>query len=176
MKVILAVVASLDGKITNPRGKSPQHWASKEDQQFFFSLIKKHKVIIMGKNTYLAAKKNIRATPGKLKLVFTRNPNNFLKYQKKDKLEFVNQSPKKVLSKLQTQGLSEALLVSGAKLNSLFLKEKLISEIWLTLEPKIFGLGKTLVDQTSFNINLKLLGIKRLNSQGTLLLKYSVIY
>lgn len=174
MKIILAIVTSLDGKSTKD-SQSPSQWASQEDQQKFFSLIKKHNLIVMGKNTYLIRKPYLKLVPGKLRVVMTRHPEKFKKDQLPGVLEFINQSPKQLVRKLEQKGYKQMLLVSGPKLNTAFLKDKLIDELLLTLEPKIFGQGKGLVDQIPLDVNLKLKSIKRLNPQGTLLLKYQII-
>lgn len=173
MKVILAIVTSVDGKSTSG-SEGPRKWASKEDQIYFSSLIKKHKLIVMGKNTYLVNKSIIKPSKDKLRIVMTRDPQKFKKVQVPGRLEFRNEPPKQFIKRLKEK-FNTMLLVSGASLNTAFFKEKLINELWLTLEPKIFGLGKGLVDQVPLNVNLKLKAIKKLNPQGTLLLKYDVL-
>lgn len=174
MKITLAIVTSLDGKSTKGN-MSPSEWASKEDQQKFFSLIRKYNLTVMGKNTYLIRKPYLKLTPGKLRVVMTRNPQQFRKDQVPTILEFSSDLPKKLVKRLGGLGFKQMLLVSGPKLNTAFFKDKLVDELLLTLEPKIFGKGKGLVDQMPLNVNLKLKSIKRLNQQGTLLLKYAVV-
>lgn len=171
MKIILAIVTSIDGKST--KGKiSPDIWASKEDQTHFSSLISQHNLIVMGKNTYLLRKSHLKLSEEKLRVVLTRDPKKFIKDQVYGQLEFTNESLKNLIQKLEARGYKQMLLVSGASLNTSFFKEKLIDEIWLTLEPKIFGQGKGLVDEENLDIKLKLKSYKKLNPQGTLLLKY----
>jgi len=67
------------------------------------------------------------------------------------------------------------LLLGGGTINALFLKESLVDELYLTLEPRIFGKGKTLVREGEFEVLLELMNIKRLNQSGTLLLKYKIL-
>lgn len=174
MHIILAIVTSIDSKSTKG-ASSPKAWASKEDQAFFSSEIKKHNLIIMGKNTYLLQKPFLKFAKDKLRIVLTRNPSQFQKEQVPNQLEFRSDPPKKLIQSLESRGYKTALLVSGAALNTAFFEDKLIAELWLTLEPQIFGSGKGLVDDQKLNINLKLKSLKKLNSQGTLLLKYQVL-
>ncbi|MCR4305461.1 MAG: dihydrofolate reductase family protein, partial [Candidatus Daviesbacteria bacterium] len=89
-------------------------------------------------------------------------------------LEFSSKSPKQLVKELTGRGYKQILLASGPKLNTAFLKDKLVQELWLTLEPNIFGVGIGLVDSEKLDIKLRLLSSKRLNPQGTLLLKYQV--
>ena len=67
------------------------------------------------------------------------------------------------------------LLVGGGKTNALFLEASLVNEIYLTVEPKLFGMGKSLIAEGNFTKNLKLQSVKKLNEQGTLLLKYNIV-
>lgn len=173
MHITLAIVTSLNGKSTKG-SVSSESWASDEDQTHFFNLIQKHNLIVMGKNTYLQAKEKIKPSPDKLRIVLTREPEQFTGEQIPNQLEFSSESPKELVQRLENQGYRELLLVSGATLNSLFFKEKLINELLLTLEPKIFGTGKELVDETELDIELELESVEKLNPQGTLLLKYKV--
>ena len=67
------------------------------------------------------------------------------------------------------------LILGGPEIATLFLKEYLIDEIWLTIEPKIFGEGGNFAMGEKLDIELKLLSCTRLNENGTLVLKYKVV-
>lgn len=174
MKVILAVVASLDGKTTKGY-KPPKLWASKEDQIHFQSLIAKNNLIVMGKNTFVVSKNDIKLAEDKLRIVMVREPGEFNNLAVPNQLEFSSKSPKQMVKELIGRGYKQILLASGPKLNTAFLKDKLVNELWLTLEPNIFGVGTGLMDLEKFDIKLRLISCKRLNPQGTLLLKYQII-
>lgn len=174
MKIILAMVTSLDGKTT--RGyKPPKLWASKEDQLYFKSLISQNNLIVMGKNTFNISRNDIKPTKDKLRIVMVRNTEEFKDLEVSNQLEFTSELPIQLVKRLTNLGYKQMLLVSGPKLNTSFFKNKLINELWLTLEPKIFGAGIGLVDQEQLDIRLQLLSCKKLNPQGTLLIKYQVI-
>ena len=70
-------------------------------------------------------------------------------------------------------GHESAVLGGGANLNAQFLKKKLIDEIWLTIEPKIFGDGLGIFGG-DFEVNLKLLDLKKIN-EDAIVLKYQVL-
>jgi dihydrofolate reductase len=70
-------------------------------------------------------------------------------------------------------GYTSVLLGGGSFLNSLFLEKKLISEIVLTIEPKIFGAGLSLFNK-DLDADLKLLEIRNLN-ENTVMLHYQVL-
>ena len=69
---------------------------------------------------------------------------------------------------------TKVLLAGGARVYSSFIKEGLVDEIYLTVEPVIFGQGKPLLADGDSDVNLKLVSSKKLNKNGTLLLKYIV--
>lgn len=148
MKIILAMVLSLDGKSTKA-DLSPNLWASVEDQGFFHDL--KHKIgtIIVGRKTWEAAGKP--DGDGIRRIVMSRETGFSL-----------------------PDDVAEALLVGGSELNAEFFKRKLINEIYLTIEPKIFGEGLPLAQIAGLEVQLELLTVKQLNQQGTLLLHYNV--
>ncbi len=56
-----------------------------------------------------------------------------------------------------------------------FLKEQLIDEVWLTIEPKIFGTGGNFATEVNLDINLHLIHCEKVNGQGTLIIKYAVL-
>lgn len=153
------MVMSADGKIT--RGdKGPNLWASPEDQARFEHLKKKIGVLIMGRKTYEAA---LRQAQGKL-------PGGIERIV----MSHGGPTPREVVAGLEKRGIHKALLVGGSELNAAFFKEKLVSEIYLTIEPKIFGEGLPLAQGVPLDVQLELLDVKQLNQQGTLLLHYRV--
>lgn len=175
MKVTMVAVSSLNGKITKGKDPNIYSWTSKEDSKLFFSLIEKNNLIVMGSKTYEAVRKIIKHRKNKLRVVLTRDPKKYSKETIMGILEFTNESPLKLIKRLEERGYEKMLLVGGATINSLFLKSKLVNEICLTLEPKIFSSGANLIGEENFDILIKLINIKKLNEQGTLLLKLRVI-
>lgn len=175
MKVILAMVMSADGKTTKGNNPNVYTWSSQEDQEFFSSLIKKSKVIILGRKTFFSVQPPIKISPRNLHLVITKNPKKYQKLEVPNQLEFTNNSPAKIISELNKRGYKEALLAGGENTNAPFLQAKCVDQIWITIEPLLFGAGNGIVGNEKVNIRLQLLNINRLNKRGTLLIKYKVI-
>ncbi|MBI3887639.1 dihydrofolate reductase family protein, partial [Candidatus Microgenomates bacterium] len=117
----------------------------------------------------------LKAEKERLRIVLTKNPKEYQKYVVPGQLEFSDEQPKELVTRLKKQGFTQLLLVSGGKVATSFFKASLINELWLTLEPRIFGIGGTLVQEEQFDIQLQLLSNEILNKQGTLLLKYKVL-
>lgn len=175
MKVIMVAASSLNGKVTKENDTNIYSWTSKEDSQMFFSLIEKNNLIVMGSKTYEAARKIIKHEKNKLRVILTREPKRYLREGIKGILEFTNETPLKLVKRLEGKGYKKMLLVGGGTINSLFLKSKLVNDIYLTLEPKLFGNGKSLIVDENLDISLKLISIEKINRQGTLFLKYKVL-
>jgi len=81
---------------------------------------------------------------------------------------------KSFLLDLEKRGFKSVVLSGGATVNAQFLKENLIDEIILTIEPKIFGKGVSLFEEVPGEKNLKLLEVKRINDDS-ITLHYQVV-
>ena len=174
MKVTMVMFRLLTEKLLREQSKCLL-LVIKEDKKQFFSLIKKNNLIVMGRATYEASKPVIKLEKGKLRIVLTRSPNKYSNQSVKDQLEFSDESPNKLLKRLLALNYGNILLVGGSTTNGLFLKQNLVDKLYLTIEPKIFGSGKNLVDGQLLNTKLHLISVKKINKAGTLLLKYKII-
>lgn len=75
---------------------------------------------------------------------------------------------------MHEQGFETIMVCGGGGLNTSFMKENLIDEIYLDIEPIIFGKGIKLFEDSNFEAKLKLLGVKKLSS-NEIQLHYKVI-
>lgn len=164
--VTMMMAMTVDGKIAKDKTQFAD-WTSKEDKKLFVEISKSHGVIMMGENTF-----NTFPAPLKdrLNVVFSREKEPPVT----EGVKWVEGDPEKVLLELENMGYKSALLGGGAFLNGLFLEKKLINEIILTVEPKIFGEGLSLFNR-DLDANLKLVEFKKLNDD-TIMLRYQVIY
>ncbi len=163
--VTMMMAMTVDGKIAKDKTQFAD-WTSREDKKLFVEISKAHGVIMMGENTFKTFPAPLK---DRLNVVFSET-----EHEPQEGVKWVKGEPEKILEELEALGYKSALLGGGSFLNSLFLEKKLISEIILTVEPKIFGTGLSLFNK-DLNANLKLLEIKNLNDD-TLMLKYRVIY
>ena len=174
MKITLVMVLSVNGKSTKD-SQLDQSWASEEDQEHLRKLISENNLIVMGGNTYRTAKSHIKPSEGKLRIVITHNPEEFKDDVVEGQLEFKNLTPKDLVSELEDRGFKKMILLSGESLNKEFFMEKLIDEVYLTIEPFVFGSGKEMVSDSEIDVKLHLIGMNKLNEKGTILLKYKVV-
>ena len=172
MTVSVAVVMSVDGKLTRHDEADIHKWVSDEDQEFFRPLIASHEVIIMGRRTYEAVQPNLRLDQPTRRIVLTSRPQKFTNQVVKDKLEFRNEKSTDLVKRLKREGIKKVLIVGGPRIISELLKGKLIDFLYLTIEPRLFGQGVLLLDSFPTDIELNLVEHQQLNKKGTLLLKY----
>lgn len=178
---------SIDGKITKWEDvQDVSTWASPEDQELFLSMIAKHKVLIMGRKSYEAVKDKLLAPPRgqgsarrediRIRIVMTRHSEEYKENEIEGKLEFTKETPQELVTRLKKEGHTEILLVGGSAIYTSFLKAGLVTDLYITVEPRIFGKGKMLVSDEELDVILNLEEVKKINNAGTLLLHYKVVY
>ncbi len=178
-KYIAIAAITLDGKIAKDK-KHLSNWTSREDKIFMRALLDKCDVIIVGNNTYKTAKGPLSKRNC---IVFSRSVNKLI--SKSVKLVYCN--PKKVDVKklIRDRGYKRIAILGGAQTYSYCLKNKMLDELYLTIEPLVFGSGINLFDECILDKKsrpteilkkfwrVKLISIKKLNRKGSLLLHYN---
>jgi dihydrofolate reductase len=167
MKAILYMAMTINGYIAKEDHNTP--W-SNEEWNSFYNFIKERKNIVVGKSTYNLMKKEREFDKIGNPTVVVVTKNKIIDDQ--DVL-FV-ESPKKALDILSKKGFNEIVVAGGGELNSSFLKEGLISEMYLDIEPIVFGKGIKLFSDNNLNVELELLDVKKL-SKNSLQLHYRVL-
>jgi dihydrofolate reductase len=172
MKTILIFVSTLDGKVTKWGESHVKSWSSPQDQDYYKKTWNESQLIVMGSNTF-----NAGAFPSlnHQLIVMTGHPDKYKNSKKSGKIEFTSESPAKLTDRFKSKGYDQMLVVGGPHVATSFLKEQLIDELWLTLEPKIFGAGANFATDVKLDINLRLLHFEKVNEQGTLITKYAVL-
>ena len=163
MKVILLAAISTDGFIGTNAAHRSLDWRSKEDAAFFIAKTKEAGVIIMGAVTYKTFRLK-RAPPGRRLIIYTRHPEEILG----ENVETTDEKPPELLKRLQAEGHESVVLGGGATINKLFVDEGLVDEMYLTVEPVLFGQGVNLLSG-NVNTRLKLLSAEKLGADSVLL-------
>jgi dihydrofolate reductase len=177
-KYIAIAAMTLDGKIARHKNHM-SNWTSKEDKVFMHALLDKCDAIIVGNNTYKTA---IKPLSKRNCIVLTKSiPHNVVSrfigcYQKSDSLLFCNPNKANIKRLIRTLNYKTIAILGGAQTYSYCLKNNLLDELYLTIEPLVFGQGINLfAENQSLNKKFKLLPVKKLNPQGSLLLHYKKI-
>ena len=173
MKTILIFVSTLDGKVTQWGDPNVKSWSSHQDQDYYKKVWNESHLIVMGSNTYKAVER--KPSPQHHLVVMTSDPEQYKSAEVPGQLEFTNESPAELVARFEKQGCQQMLIEGGPHLATSFLKEQLIDELWLTIEPRIFGEGDYLITGGKFDIHLRLIHFEKVNEQGTLITKYEVL-
>jgi dihydrofolate reductase len=173
MKIVLVFVSTLDGKVTKWDDPYVRKWSSKSDQEYFSRIWKDSRLIVMGINTFNADPPTPSAK--RLLVIMTHKPSDYKKYEVSGQVEFTAESPAQLASRFEKDGHEQMLVVGGPHIATSFLKEQLSDELWLTIEPKIFGNGINVVADDRLDIDLSLISCEKVNENGTLITKYSIL-
>jgi dihydrofolate reductase len=168
MKVILYMAVSVNGYITH--GKDDSDWVSKEDWKEFDKLKRESGVMVMGKNTFQQFQDDF-PQDGALNIVMTHDKN--LLEKKINNVFFTDKTPKELVAWVVNQGFNQLMIIGGMTLNTSFVKENLIDEVWLSVHPIFIGQGKTVVEKFDTFKKLTFLGFKEL-SEGLVQLRYKI--
>jgi len=169
MKVILYMAISVNGYITN--GDDDSDWVSDVDWHQFDQILRESKIMVMGKRTYEYFGDDFPCE-GALNVVMTHDT-ELLKKEATKKALFTDKSPQELISYCQDQGYSQLMLIGGQTLNTSFLQENLIDEVWLSVHPIFIGKGKRVVEETPFFKDLVFQESKILD-EGLVQLRYKL--
>jgi dihydrofolate reductase len=164
MQVFIIAAMSLDGFIAQKEGQSSLDWTSGDDKKFFVEKTKEAGVVVMGRKTFETIGKALK---DRLNIVYSREKVE----GSESKVEITQKNPKDLIKDLENRGYKALAVCGGASIYSLFLKSGLVNKLFLTIEPVVFGKGVKLFSE-EVRANLKLVSIKKLNGQGTLLVEY----
>ena len=167
MKVNVLMAMTADGRIAK-NSHEVINWTSKADKQLFKKLTCESGCIVMGNNTYQSIGKPL---PNRFNVVLTKQPEKFTSIS--NQLLFTSDPPEKLLASLKNQ-FDCVFICGGAQINSLFFEKNLVDELYVTIEPQLFGPGLCLVEQLKTSISLELLNCEKLGD-NSVLIHYKVL-
>ncbi len=170
MKVILYMAITPNGMIAKENDDTD--FVSKSEWKSFKDMLKKTGNLVIGGRTYKIMEKNeeFSKITKSVVVVVSRD----FSFKPKQENHFVARTPKDALSLLKKHGFGTALVAGGGKLNASFLKEGLVDELFLDIEPVVFGKGIGVFAEQNFEAKLKLLKTKKL-SGNEIQLHYKVM-
>lgn len=139
MIITLLAAISLDGKIAEATTQNSTSWTSKDDVRFFVQKSKEIGALIMGETTY-----NTIGRPLKDRTIYvlTKDPTHKMH---QPGIVYTSGDVKDVLKRIEADGHQKVLIAGGASVYSQFLSQGLVDELFLTVEPYLFGEGISLV-------------------------------
>jgi len=147
-------------------------WVSDTEWEGFKEFVKRAGNIVIGRRTYEVMKRGGEFNVlGDIKVFVLTH--DFYIGDDNPNIIFTDQHPRDLVESIQNQGFSEILITGGGNLNALFMKEGLVDEIYLDIEPKVFGKGIKLFADEDFEADLELIDIKKF-SPNEIQLHYKV--
>ena len=157
---------TLDGKIARSE-KSGSNWTSPEDKTFMRRHLDKSDVIIVGHTTYKIAAKPLAKRNC---IVLTRGVAGGFE-QTKPNLAFCNPAKVNLKKVIAAKGYRRVAVLGGSQIYSYCSDKGMMDELYLTIEPIVFGEGVSLFSRLSKTPKFKFISIKTLNARGTVLMR-----
>jgi dihydrofolate reductase len=171
MKIIAIAVVSADGYITKHELPGVG-FASEADQTFFKTSLQAFDCSVMGAKTFAVSQAQILhgLRPNRLRIVITRHPLQYAHYAQPGILEFHATNPRETIQYLTQQGKQHCAVLGGSQIYTEYFRAGLIDELWLTIEPRLFGRGKKLIEG-DLDLEFQIAEVRNL-SEHVLLIKY----
>jgi dihydrofolate reductase len=171
MSTVGIVVMSLDGCLTRHQEEGVG-FASEADRAYFDEVLDTFDCTLFGAGAFEARRAAILGTLSRrrMRVVWTRTPSRYRDLERAEMLEFRSGSVEGILADLADRGRRRCAILGGAALLTTCLRSGLMPELWVTIEPVVFGSGRRMFEgclHTSFRLQ----GLRRL-SEDTLLLEY----
>ena len=167
MRCIAIAAVTIDGKIALDAGHFSD-WTSPEDKDFLHKMLDESDVIVVGNNTYKTA---IEPLAKRNCIVLTSSVATT--ERKNDKLLLWNPAGISYSSVLQNTAIETVAILGGTQTYTYFLENDLLDELYITIEPIIFGRGLNLFESTKDVLaKFRLESTERLNEKGSLLLHF----
>ena len=165
MRCIAIAAVTIDGKIALDTSHFSD-WTSKEDKDFLHETLAAVDVIVVGNNTYKTA---IEPLSKRNCIVFTASVST--SEHKSDTLTYCNPASSDCVPLLEKY--ENIAVLGGTKTYTWFLENDLLDELYITVEPIVFGRGLPLFESSKdTSAQFKLESTKQLNEKGSLLLHY----
>lgn len=166
---------SLNGKITDEQGDFSKY-SSPEDKAFLQQKIAESDVLIMGRITYEKHSKSRKSS--KPVIVFTRSVNGLkIHDEKHSEVHFFHDKKEDLIHLCDLLQYHTVTILGGAEIYHWFLEQKLVTDIYLTVEPLLFANGKNLLKGSFLpdQKNWKLISSQTFNKEGSTLLHYQYL-
>lgn len=164
----LIMATTIDGKIATSSYQFTD-WTSKEDKDFLHKLLDKSDAIVVGHNTYKTAKGLLSKRNC---VVLTRKVSKATR--RGEGLTFFNPARESLDGFIRKAKYKRVAVLGGTQTYTYFLENNLVDEIYLTIEPLVFGKGFGMFETKNvLKRYFRLASVKKLNKRGSLVLHYS---
>lgn len=162
MEVFLIAAQTADGFIARSENDRSFDWTSAEDKKFYVEQIKSVDAIVMGRKsfeTFYRYPKNSRW------VIYTSKPEEFVNPSPNViSAQPTNQSAESLIEQLQEDGCQRVAICGGSSIYTMFINSGLVTKLFLTTEPVLFGSGVSLFND-QVRKKLELIKIHQLSDQ-----------
>ncbi len=163
IKAFIIATTTADGFIARTADQISTSWSSKDDRKHFVEKTKKAGVVVMGSTTFKTLPFPLKE---RVNIVYSRS-------QQFEGAETVSDEPVELLAKLEARGFSEVAICGGSEIYSKFMAAGVVSKLYITVEPVLFGDGIRLFNKPH-DTKLKLVS-SRVTDEGTIFNEYDVV-
>lgn len=167
MRVFAIAAITANGFIGQAEDQISWDWTSPEDRKLLVQLTKEAGTVVLGAKTFATFKRK-RAFPGRRTIVYTSYPEKLTAIPG---IETTSEPPKDLVDRLSREGTTGLAVLGGRSVYTQFLESGALDELYLTVEPVIFGSGIPLFGGAA--AQLRLLDSYKLND-NTVVLHYTV--
>lgn len=168
MTCFVLAAMTLDGKISKSSSFLTTEWTSEEDFLFMRSKLDVSDAVIVGRATYDLAKEPLSV---RNLLVFTQSVSGI--QREHGRLAWMNPAGVDVMAELKRLGAERVCILGGRAVYEWAFEQDLVDEVYLTIEPLVFGKGISLMDHGDYLKRFSLKSVEQINDSGTVLLQYS---
>ena len=171
MNISVYLASSANGMISN-KANVP-NWLSQEYGRGFLAISQRTQAVIMGKTTYEILAPDHLPLKGEGTLIVLTHDTAAAPAQ--TNVVFTDDAPQEVLRILEARGHREAVIIGGTQTVSEFMTSGLVDELYLVVEPVLFGAGLPLLRGVDDDYKMTLLDVRKL-SPHTVQLHYRLIH
>ena len=174
----MIAVMSADGFIARQSSEVSTAWTSAEDKKRLTRLTKRARAVVMGRKTFETF--GSRPLKDRDLFIYSRQAGQGALDEmptagdaSSGRVSWTQLPPRELVLALAQRGYAELAVCGGAEVYSQFLAAGLVDELYLTIEPVLFGAGVSLASQAS-EWRLELLA-HELTPGGTTFIDYRLI-
>jgi dihydrofolate reductase len=160
MNLCIYLASSINGMISN-KANVPD-WLSQEFEQGFLAICQRTKAVVMGKTTYDFLSPDYLPLKDEGTLIVLTHDTAAKPSQ--SNVIFTDKTPQEIVRILEARGHHEGVIIGGTQTVSTFVKSGVVDEIYLIVEPVLFGAGLPLLRDVDAEYRVTLLDVRQLNT------------
>lgn len=157
----LFMVMTINGAIARFSNEDVKVWTSKEDRNFLLESLERYDAIITGRKSFFGKLVN------KPYYIMTHDTHLDI-----SDVNLISGTPDYIIGQMEKLGHKKIALLGGLNCIEQFLKEKLINEMYITVEPKMMGAARPFLLKENIEAQFEMVSYKILNKFGTMVLHY----